>query len=80
MTLAACPSERGVAARMFERLLEAKEVKTGSGARNDRDGTSVTVSQVAEEAGVSPRTASRRIGLARDLEPYPEIAEDLDAA
>ncbi len=62
-------------ARMFEKLLEAREVKTG---QSNQHTASVTVTEAAKEAGVSPRTAERRMKVARDLEPYPEIAEEVD--
>ena len=63
-------------ANAFQALLEARGVKTGSGARNDSTG--LTVSQVAREAGVSKPTAERRMKLARDLAPYPETAAKVD--
>ena len=51
----------------FARLLEARGVKRGQGARNDR--TSDTVSEVAAEVGVNLRTAERRLEAAALPEP-----------
>jgi len=68
-------------ARMFEKLLEARGVKRGRGGdrRSEEEKSTRTVRVIAEEAGVSEDTAFRRRKLARDLEPYPEIAEEVDA-
>ncbi len=54
----------------------ARGIKTGRGARNDA--TSRTVREVAEGLGVSEDTATRRLNLARALEPYPETAAKVD--
>jgi N6-adenosine-specific RNA methylase IME4 len=53
----------------FQKLLDAKGVKTGRGARNDR--TSATIAEVARELGVAPRTADDRLSLARAWETLP---------
>jgi transcriptional regulator len=64
-------------AKAFADLLEARGVKTGSGARNDATST-MNVEVVAKEAGVHPNTARNRLRLAEDLEPYPETAAKVD--
>lgn len=51
----------------FKKLLVARGVGRGVGARNDR--TCCTVQQVAAEVGVPKHTAYRRLALASDLTP-----------
>ncbi len=60
------PIQWGIA---FQRLLEAKGVRTGRGARNDA--TSATIADVAEELGVPTRTAEHRLAQARVFEELP---------
>jgi len=61
--------------KAFARLLEAKGVERGPGTRNDKTGA--TVAQVAEEVGVSKRTAYDRLALAEAADKDPEFAIEL---
>lgn len=53
----------------FQRLLEAKGVRSGRGARNDT--TSTTIAEVAADFGVPLRTAEHRLAQARVFEELP---------
>ncbi len=63
---------------MFAALLEARGVERRDGPKG-KDNNSVTVTEIATEAGVHPNTARNRMKLADDLEPYPDTAEKVDA-
>ncbi len=65
-------------ANAFKALMEARGVKKGRGTSNQHTRASVTVTEAAREAGVSPKTAERRVKLAEELEPYPETAQKVD--
>ena len=67
-------------AKAFEQLCELRGVRLGSGGdRRSADATSaVQASQIAQELGVTPRTARRRVALANDLADHPELARAVD--
>jgi len=64
-------------ANAFRQLCEVRGIRLGQGARNDT--TSDTVSEVAQELGVSDRTAERRLALADTLATYPDLAAKVDS-
>ena len=57
----------------FEKLLKLNGVKTGSGkgSPHAKDSKEDTVSALAKECGVDPRTARRRRRLAKDYSALP---------
>jgi site-specific DNA-methyltransferase (adenine-specific) len=63
-------------AEAFKKLCEVRGVKLQQGSRNDLKGTSVA--EIACELGVSRRSAQRRLRLANDLEPYPDLQDKVD--
>ena len=61
--------------KMFKQLCLAKGVRLGQGKRNDKK-TSVTMTEVASELGVSESTARRRVRASDDLEIYGDAIRD----
>jgi transposase-like protein len=60
---------------LFKQLLEARGIKRGQGSRNDRQPTSLTMSEVAKEVGVPASTARRRLKKAeQSTTPLPRPA------
>lgn len=66
-------------ARAFEKLCKIRGVKLQQGSRNDRNGTCLTVRQVAEELGVSKQTAHRRLRLAQQLRGHRDLIAAVDS-
>lgn len=64
---------------MFTQLVEHRGVNRARGPK-EAGANSVTVTELAQEQGVSQVTANRRMALAQGLAPNPEIARQFDEA
>lgn len=63
-------------ARWFEHLARQRGVRLGI--RGRQRGKTDTMSLLAEECDVTPRSAERHLKLAHAVEPYPDLAERVD--
>ena len=61
----------------FTRLAAERHVEVGKPGRHNAKGD--TVSSLAEEVGVNLRTVQRRLRVAKELAPHPELAAKVDA-
>ena len=64
-------------ANMFRQLCGVRGVRLEERARNDL--SAATVAAVAQEVGVSPRTAHYRLSLARSLTDHPDLVQKVDS-